>query len=176
MRAVTDLPRIRLLMERLGRSAKSPGCVYFTGGVSAVLLGWRDTTLDADLKGDPEPGGFFEALARLKDEVDINIELAAPDQFVPALPEWRERSLPIEQHGRVEFRHYDFYGQALSKIERNHPRDRLDVASMVRTGLVVPKRLLDLYARVESEVVRYPAVEAVRLRKRLVEFASNAEY
>ena len=27
-----------------------------------------------------------------KDTLDVNVELAAPDQFIPALPGWRERS------------------------------------------------------------------------------------
>ena len=67
--------------------------------VSAVLMGWREMTLDVDLKADPEPAGFFEALPRLKDELDINIELASPDQFVPALPGWVERSPFIADHG-----------------------------------------------------------------------------
>ncbi len=40
-------------MHKLGTSVTSEGRVYFTGGVSAVLLGWRDMTLDVDLK-DPE--------------------------------------------------------------------------------------------------------------------------
>lgn len=154
-------------MDRLGHEVRSPGTVYFTGGVSAVLLGWRETTLDADIKGDPEPAGFFEAIARLKDEVDINIELAAPDQFLPELPGWRERSLFIAQHGQIGFRHYDFYAQAMAKVERSHARDRLDVASMISSGLVVPGRLLDLFASIESAVIRFPAVQVSLLRRRL---------
>jgi hypothetical protein len=30
------------------------------------------------MRMDPEPAGVFEALAALKDELDINIELASP--------------------------------------------------------------------------------------------------
>jgi hypothetical protein len=44
-----------------------------------VLVGWRGTTIDVDLKMSPEPEGAFEAIAALKDELDINVELAAPD-------------------------------------------------------------------------------------------------
>lgn len=82
MRAETSREKIERLMAELGRAVRSGGQIYFTGGVSAVLLGWRETTLDVDLKADPEPQGFFEALPRLKDAVDINIELAALRQRV----------------------------------------------------------------------------------------------
>jgi hypothetical protein len=66
-------------------------------------------TIDIDLKPDPEPPGFFEALPHLKEELDINIELACPDQFIPALPGWRERSLFVRREGPLEFFHYDPY-------------------------------------------------------------------
>ena len=52
---------------------------------------------------DPEPPGLFEALAVLKDQLDINVELAYPDQSIQAIPGWRERSLFIARHGPVEF-------------------------------------------------------------------------
>jgi hypothetical protein len=69
-------------------------------------------TIDIDIKPEPEPAGLFEAIALLKDELDVNVKLASPDQFIPALPGWRERSLFIAIHGLVEFFHYDPYGQA----------------------------------------------------------------
>jgi hypothetical protein len=83
MRGDTTLPRIEQFMSELGRAVRSPGRVYFTGGVTAVLLGWRQMTMAVDLKVDPEPLGFFESLPWLKEEININIELAAPDHFIP---------------------------------------------------------------------------------------------
>ena len=62
-------------MSELGAAVRSAGRVYFTGGVSAVLLGWREMTIDVDLKAEPEPTGFFECLPLLKDRLDLNIEL-----------------------------------------------------------------------------------------------------
>jgi hypothetical protein len=173
MREKTTVARIQTLMEELGRAVKSRGRIYFTGGVSAVLYGWRETTLYVDLKADPEPQGFFEALPRLKDAVEINIELASPDQFVPALPGWSDRSVFIADHGLLSFYHYDFYGQALAKIERDHPRDGLDVQSMITAGLVKPARLLELFQEVEGLLIRYPAVDAANLRKQLEELTAR---
>lgn len=171
MRSRTTKDRIEQLMQRMGASVTSAGRVYFTGGVTAVLMGWRDMTIDVDLKAEPEPQGFFECLPRLKEDLDINIELAAPDQFVPALPGWQDRSRFIARHGKVDFYHYDFYGQALAKVERDHPRDRHDVASMIRDALVAPRRLLEFFGQVEAQLIRYPSIHAAALRERVMEIA-----
>jgi hypothetical protein len=173
MRSHTTKDRIEQLMHRLGAAVSSDGRIYFTGGVSAVLMGWRETTIDVDLKVEPEPQGFFECLPRLKDDLDINIELASPDQFVPALPGWQDRSRFIARHGKLSFYHYDFYGQALSKIERDHPRDRHDVACMIRNELVKTDRLMELFTEVESQLIRYPAVDAASLRERVLEITRD---
>jgi hypothetical protein len=167
MREASSRERVERLMVELGRAVTSSGRIYFTGGVSAVLLGWREATLDVDLKADPEPAGFFEALPRLKNQFDINIELACPDDFVPALPGWLERSVFIAKHGPLEFYHYDFYGQALSKIERGHLRDRGDVARMFADHLVNAHKLMELFAAVEPRLIRYPAIDAAALRKKI---------
>jgi hypothetical protein len=175
MRLDTNRERIQRLMQDMGLAVKSTGRVYFTGGVSAVLLGWRDMTMDVDLKADPEPQGFFECLPRLKEQLDINIELASPDDFVPALPGWRDRSVFIAQHGLLAFYHYDFYGQALAKIERDHSRDRHDVAHMLTDGLVKRPKLLELFEQVAGQLMRYPALDEAGLRKRVIEIAAAPE-
>ena len=79
-RGESDAAKVRELMRRLGREARGAGRVYLVGGASAVLVGWRETTVDVDLKLDPEPPGVFDAMARAKEALDMNIELAAPDE------------------------------------------------------------------------------------------------
>ncbi|MCZ7683003.1 MAG: hypothetical protein M5U28_31025 [Sandaracinaceae bacterium] len=66
------------------------------GGATAITYGWRELTIDIDLRLDPEPPGAFEAIARLKDELDVNVELASPMDFLPEVPGWRERSVLCE--------------------------------------------------------------------------------
>lgn len=173
MRANTTKDRIDQLMRRMGAAVKSEGRVYFAGGVTAVLMGWRETTIDVDLKAEPEPQGFFECLPRLKDDLDINIELAAPDQFVPSLPGWQNRSRFIAQHDQLGFFHYDFYGQALSKLERDHPRDHHDVECMRRDGLVNGERLRELFESVEDQLIRYPAINPGQLRAAVMDFCAQ---
>ena len=136
-----------------------------------MLHGFRDQTIDIDIKLDPEPKGIFEAIARIKDELDVNIELAAPDEFVPPLPGWKERSPLIRKVGKVEFRHYDYFAQALAKIERGSELDNSDVQSLVGKGLVQKSRFVELFRAVEPELIRYPAVDARDLARKVEAFA-----
>ena len=69
------------------------------------------------------------------------------------------RSLLITREGRPSFYHYDLYAQALAKIERDHAQDRLDVMAMREAGLVLPDRLRELFAAIEPEMYRYPAID-----------------
>jgi hypothetical protein len=169
MREDADAAKVRRLMDELGRRARGPGRVYFTGGATAVLIGWRTSTIDVDLKLDPEPAGVFEAIAQLKDELAINVELAAPDQFIPPLPGWREHSRFIGKHGPIEFFHYDLRAQALSKIERGHAKDVDDVRAMISSRLVDPTELRVAFDAIEPELVRYPALDADLFRQKLEE-------
>jgi hypothetical protein len=62
MRELVDAERIARLMDALGRAAKEEGRVYFTGGATAVLIGWRTSTVDVDLKLLPEQDAARPAL------------------------------------------------------------------------------------------------------------------
>ena len=156
----SNADKVRQLIRRLGEEATGAGRIYLVGDASAVLIGWRATTVDVDLKLAPKPPGVFEAIARAKTELNMNVELAAPDDFIPALPEWPARSPFIVRHGRVDFLHYDFYGQALAKIERGHALDRRDLAAMHQRGLIEPDSLLRLFTAIEPFLARYPAIDA----------------
>jgi hypothetical protein len=173
MRDVTTVDKIRALMEKLGERATGAGRIYFSGGTSALLIGWRDTTVDVDLKMEPEPRGIFEALATLKDELDINVELAAPDQFIPAIPAWQDRSAYISTVGPIDFYHYDFYGQFLSKLERGHTRDLEDARAMLDRRLVTRERALEFFQRIRPDLVRYPAIDAAAFEQKVRDFLAE---
>src|SRR5262245_53331441 len=95
MRRKVTVETLNEFMRELAAAAQSPGKVYLTGGATALLLGFRDQTIDIDLKLDPEPKGVFEAIGRLKNSLDVNVKSASPDNFIPATREWRERSAQI---------------------------------------------------------------------------------
>ena len=164
MRPPVTGEKIERLMVALGQSVTGPGAIFFTGGVTALLHGWRETTIDIDLKALPEPAGLYEALAELKEKESVNIELASPDDFIPEVPGWRERSLFIARHGDIDFYHYDPYAQALAKIERGHERDQEDVGSMLAAGLVERSKLRELFFQIEPGLIRYPAIDAQSFR------------
>jgi len=165
MRAPVDAARLAELLRRLGAAASGPGRIYLTGGATALLEGWRASTIDVDLTMVPEQDALFRAIARLKDELSINVELASPADFIPELPGWRDRCRFIRAEGPITFWHYDFYAQALAKIERGHTKDVEDVEQMIRRGLVEPGRLLELFSAIEPELVRYPAIDPPSFRK-----------
>ena len=114
MRQITDLDRLKRFMKELGRAANEEIQVFFTGGATAVMLGWRATTIDIDLKMVPESDILLRAISLLKNDLEINVELASPDNFIPPLPGWRDRSPSIGREGKVTFFHYDPYSQALA--------------------------------------------------------------
>ena len=103
MRQKVSAERLSRFMSEVGRGAKQSARVYFVGGATAVLLGWRETTIDVDLKIIPQSDEILRKLPRLKEDLQLNIELAAPDDFVPALPGWEERSSYIGREGGIDF-------------------------------------------------------------------------
>lgn len=175
MRGETDRAKLERFMAALGEQVRGEGTIYLTGGATAVLYNWRSATIDVDLKADPEPAGLFEAIARLKDELDINVELASPDQFIPPVPGWRERSLFIARYGPITFFHYDPYGQALAKLQRGHDRDLRDVESMRKDRLIHPEGLRKSFAVIEPALVRYPAIDPASFRAAVIGFCEAAE-
>lgn len=173
MREIADAGRMRALMKALGSATKSEATVYLTGGASAVLHGWRSSTIDADIKILPETDDLMRAIPRIKEELKLNIEFASPDHFLPSLPGWEERSPFIGKEGSVVFRHYDFYAQALSKLERGHRQDLEDARQMLARGLIEAGRLKEFLAAIEPELYRYPAVDPPTLRRSVVAFLSG---
>jgi hypothetical protein len=159
MRPPVNEAGIRVLADALGRIARVPTQLYLTGGASAVLEGWRHSTIDVDLRLEPETDELLRALRALKERLALNIKLASPPDFIPELPAWRERSPLVLSSGKVELRHFDFYSQALSKIERGFSHDLADVRSMIRQGGVDPDKLQALYRVIEPELYRYPAID-----------------
>jgi hypothetical protein len=167
MRPAVDGARIRTLARELGRVARGPVRIYLTGGSTAVLEGWRESTVDIDLRFEPEADELMRALPALKERLAINIELASPPDFIPELPGWRERSPLLFTEGSVSVHHFDPYSQALSKIERGFRHDLADLDAMIERGLVDPPRLRALYEQIEPELYRYPAIDPPTFRRKI---------
>ncbi|MFN2316692.1 MAG: DUF6036 family nucleotidyltransferase [Gemmatimonadales bacterium] len=165
MREVADQSRIEAFLAALAREATAETDVYLVGGTSAVLIGWRPTTIDVDLVMRPESDAMLRAIPVLKERLRLNVELASPDQFIPVPAGWEERSPVIVRIGRVTFHHYDFTAQALAKIERGHARDLADVDAMRNRGLIETTEVRRQFALLEPQLYRFPAIDPPSFRR-----------
>lgn len=173
MRELADSSRIERFMLELGRAAPEEGRVYLTGGATAVLQGWRETTIDVDIKLVPDSDLILRELPRLKERLNLNVELAAPSDFIPLPPGWEDRSPLIRREGKLSFHHFDPVGQALSKIERGHEQDIEDVKEMIAAGLIEPKEVQAQFEAIEPELFRFPAIDPASFRKAVEELLAN---
>lgn len=141
-------------MEEIGRIASRPIGLYFSGGSSAVLLGFRDSTIDIDLSGDLE--SIFTEIPRIKERLQVNVETVKPTEFVPSLAGEDSRHVFIRTAGKATFLHFDPYAQAFSKIVRGHVTDLADARALMAAGLVDRHRLLQLVKKVtDRDFARY---------------------
>ncbi len=76
MRDPVDAGRIRQLMEALGRAgaAHEAGRVYLTGGGTAVLMGWRASTIDVDVKFVPDNDAILRAIPSIKEDLCLTMQ------------------------------------------------------------------------------------------------------
>ena len=152
-------------MDRLGRAASVPARVYLVGGASAVLVGWRLATIDVDLAIRPHDDALLRAIPAAKEELDINVELASPADFIPLPEGWEDRSPFIARRHLVSFHHFDFYSQALAKLERGHRQDIADVHAMQSHGLIVLPALRRYFDEIELQLFHFPAIDPPSFRR-----------
>lgn len=169
MRDLADATHIEQFMRALGRAAKVEGRIYLTGGATAVLNGWRASTIDVDIKVIPDQDELLREIPKLKERLNLNVELAAPSDFIPVPDGWEERSPFIRKVGTISFHHFDPMAQALSKAERGHTQDLLDVKEMIASGLVDPADALEQFDSIEPELYRFPAIDPPSFRRSVEE-------
>jgi hypothetical protein len=169
MRELANESHIEQFMRRLGSAAKVEGRVYFTGGATAVLHGWRRSTIDIDIKVIPDRDELLREIPRLKEELNLNVELAAPSDFIPVPDGWEERSPLIRREGKLSFHHFDPVAQALSKAERGHEQDLLDIKQMISSGMVEPAEARAQFESMEPELYRFPAIDPASFRRSVEE-------
>lgn len=97
MREVVDRDRVARVAAALGEAADRDVRIYFTGGVTAVLMGWRPSTVDIDLIAVPDSGALMRAIPALhaRDRSDVQEMVsrglvdgaAVRQQFVAMEPE-----------------------------------------------------------------------------------------
>lgn len=174
MRQIADAERIRKFMRAISRETPIPARLYLTGGATAVLLGWRPSTIDIDVKIVPEDDRILRAIPSLKNALQVNVELASPIDFIPVRPDWEEHSPFIAQEGKLAFHHFDLYAQALAKVERSHAQDLEDIHEMMQRRLIDPEGLVDYFLAIEPELYKYPAIDRRTFRQAVDEIFSKS--
>lgn len=86
MREAADAERIRALARELGRAVPAGTRMYLTGGATAVLEGWRDSTIDIDVRLEPDSDSalqeikvfgfdpYSQALSKLERGFELDLE------------------------------------------------------------------------------------------------------
>jgi len=159
MREEITKQRLVSLMKELARHAPRRGAcrVYFVGGGTAVYLGWRRSSIGVDLYSDEEV--VFRNIQQIKERLNINIEYARPEDFVPPLKGTSERHVVIDTVGAITFFHYDPYAQLLSKVVRGFQRDLDDARAFMNSEMVDPRQFWSLVAAIpDSAYARYPSL------------------
>jgi hypothetical protein len=165
---------LRGLMRELARSARQGRHygIYLVGGATAVLQGWRESSLDADLSATDDE--IFRDVQAVKERLRLNIELVRPEDFVPPLEGSAERHVFIETVGAVSFFHYDPYAQLLSKIVRGFERDLVDARAFIRAGMVDVGRFRRLvWAIPDAAWSKYPRYAPAAVRKAVQDFIDD---
>jgi len=174
MRKQLTRARLLSLMKELAKSAPRRGShrVYLVGGGTAVYLGWRESSIDADLFSDGDE--VFQDVQGIKERLNVNIDFARPEDVVPPLVGSDKRHVLISRIGSVTFYHYDPYAQILSKIVRGFQRDLDDARHFVASGMVDPARLQALVKAVPDAVyVRYPNLSRVAVEGAVTQFLAE---
>ena len=162
------------LMQEFARSAKSKRRrrIYLVGGGTAVLEGWRESSIDADLYAEQDD--IFRDVQNIKERLNINIEFVRPEDFVPPLEGTETRHEFIDTVGQVSFYHYDPYAQLLSKVVRGFARDLADAKAFVASGMVDPDRFRSLVRGIpEAVYAKYPRLSAEAVRAAVDDFLSS---
>ena len=143
--------------------------VFIVGGGTAVEVGWRASTIDADLYCADD--SVFSDIQGIKERLCLNIEFVRPEDFVPALKGCADRHLFIETIGRVNFFHYDPYSQILSKVVRGFRQDLLDAENFLSSGMVDPTRFRSLVDAIpETAFRKYPALSRMAVLEAVDDF------
>jgi hypothetical protein len=142
------------------------------GGGTAVYLGWRRSSIDVDLYSDREV--VFRNIQEIKERLNINIEFARPEDFVPPLPRSAGRHVFIDTVGTITFYHYDPYAQCLSKVARGFQRDLADAREFIRSGMVDPRKLRALLAAIPNSVfAKYPNLSRTGIENAIETFLTE---
>ena len=113
--------RVIYFLGALGDRFKKPGRTYLVGGTTIVMEGLRNQSVDIDLTyqiDDHDHDEFLKSIRELNDQLNVNVEEASPEDFIPLPSGSFDRAVYIGRFGQLDVYHFDFYSTVLSKIAR----------------------------------------------------------
>lgn len=170
MRRGVDKAAIESFLQQLGRTFHKPARLYLVGGAALVHLGIRPgftQDIDVQVYGANE-GDLIVTIQKLIERLQVNIEFAAPGDFIPLPLQWEAHAQFVGRYGTIDVFYFDFYSIALSKIERGNDRDIADVKLLMQHGMVTPDELDKAYQEVLAQLGkgRYPRITPQRFAER----------
>ena len=170
MRRGVDKAAIESFLQQLGRSFHKPARLYLVGGAALVHLGIRPgftQDIDVQVYGANE-GDLIVTIQKLIEHLQINIEFAAPGDFIPLPLQWESHAQFVGRYGTIDVFYFDFYSIALSKIERGNDRDITDVKLLIQHGMINYDELDITYQEVLAQLGkgRYPRITPQRFAER----------
>jgi hypothetical protein len=135
LRRRVDRPLIDEFLRLVGEQYRRRGRLLLVGGTTLVYEGLRAQTLDIDLAiqvADVDHDDLFRVIRSVRQALDINVEEASPDHFIPLPAGFANRHVFIATYGQVDVFHFDLYSTALSKIERGRVQDLRDVVLLLQ--------------------------------------------
>jgi hypothetical protein len=140
--------RIERFLQRLSECYRRPGQLYLVGGSSLILIGGKLSTLDIDLQFQVDPadhGEFVRCLRQVSRELNLAVEQASPEQFIPLPSGYQDRCQFIGRYDKLDVYHFDFYSLALSKLYRGNQKDFVDVQGMIQRQIISMAELTAYY-------------------------------
>lgn len=133
---------------------------YFSGGGTAVLMGWRESTIDIDIfltddKGQDASGPYASHIEKLKNKLQINIEFASPLLFIPVSHDWQKEAIYIQKFQRVAYFHFPLVYQLISKILRGYETDLQDAHNIIEHQNISQTKVLERVIRLKDQWPRY---------------------
>jgi hypothetical protein len=107
------------------------------------------------------------ALRAIRDLLRVHFREAAPGDFIPLPSGYADRHEFIGRFGQVDVFHFDWYSNALGKVERGRQQDLMDVIAMLRHGRIGWDRLDGMFHEI------LPLMGQHSLRQKPSEFALN---
>jgi len=143
-----------------------------------VDLQLRQSTSDIDytaITEDEQAADELEQAVRsLKNDLDVNVEPAAPHDFLP-VPAWaRERGRFVGQYGPVAVYYYHLPSLVLAKVARGYEQDLDDAEKLIRAAGVTWQEIEQTWREMRASPRGWLRYEPEEVERRLEQLRRRA--